>query len=90
MFAFIYWATSMPPTDRLLLCGYHASPHPPMHRYLPLWLSLQHTICVWLRLINNQNKMTLQSNVASRDGILIGGWGNRECYVSKNFERQQK
>jgi len=33
--------------NSLLLRGYHAS-HPPMHRYLPLWLSLQlqHMICV--------------------------------------------
>jgi hypothetical protein len=43
----------------LLTRGYHDS-HPPMHRCLPLWLSLKHIICVCLQ------NTTLQSTIASR------------------------
>ena len=62
--AFIYWATSMPPTANfdhlyqlLAPARLHHTSHPPMHRYLPLWLSLQYIICVCLRLMKNQKNI---------------------------------
>ena len=52
--------------NSLPLRGYHVS-HPPLRRYLLLWLSLQHMICVCLRANEKSKKdMTLQSTIVSR------------------------
>jgi len=80
--------------NSLPLRGYHVS-HPPMHRYLPLWLSIQHMICVCLRLMKNQKRYDITINYCEPEsgwlhGILIGGCGNRQCFVVKHFERQQQ
>ena len=85
------------PNRGLLLRAYHAS-HPPMHRSLPLWLSAQlptaHNLCMFAANVKSK-KDDVTINYCEPEsgwlhGILIGGRGNRHCYVVKHFERQQQ
>ena len=67
----------------LLTRGYHDS-HPPMHRCLPLWLSLKHIICVCLRLMKSKKirryNQLLQAGKRVVARFDCGGRGNRQCY----------
>jgi hypothetical protein len=55
MFTFIYWATSMPPTDLLLLCGYCFPPPAYALLFAAVALPTTHNLCR-LRLCNKKSK----------------------------------